>query len=339
MTACVPAVLAVLAGACGSGSERLRDTLPTQRGSGSPYAQGGASRAPNTAGVDAEAGAEEADALASAETEAADADLAGCDASGSIMYLLADTGVLRTFDPALIPTGVPFQIVGPLACTLADGSPWAQPGNMAIDRAGIGWVTDAVGNLFRWDPGNATCKQTAFQAGASGFTRMGMGLVGRVDGTETLFVVDNSNGPLTSSGQGLATIDLVTLRLTLLGNFAAPLTGRWAELAGSADGHLYGFFSGAQSWIAEIDPSNAALLWNAPVPAALVGSGQAHIAVAAALLGKVLYYFVTNTAAAPSADVTAFDITTHATTQALSQIGFNVTGAAVRTCGPTPSSG
>jgi hypothetical protein len=306
-------------------------------GSAPPHAAD-ASGAANTTGVDAEAPASEADALARAEAGAGDADLAGCGASGPIMYLLEETGVLRTFDPALVPTGSPFRTIGPLACTLADGTSWTEPGSMAIDRAGIVWVDGNLGHLFQWDPSNATCRETTYRAGQNGFTNMALAFVGRTDGTEALLVVDNANGPASSSGQGLATIDLTTLRSTLLANFDAPLTGRVAELAGTEDGHLYGFFFGPQSWIAEIDPLNARLLWTTPPPLPPVGSGPTHVVVAAALWGTVLYFFITNTAVAPSADVYAFDLTTRQTTPVLSQIGFNVTGAVVRMCGPTPSS-
>lgn len=329
----------VFAGACGPRSQPLRDTLPPHVGSTSPYVQGDASGPANAPRIDVEASADEADALALPEAGATDTDLAGCGASGSIMYLLADTGVIRTFDPVLVPTGSPFRTLGPLACKLADGTPWTRPGDIAIDRAGVVWINASVGNLFRWDPSNATCTQTPLAAGQSGFTNMGMTFVGSADGTETLLVDDNANGPLSNGGQGLATIDLVTFRLTLLANFGAPLTGRVAELAGTADGRVYGFFYGPDSWIAEIDPSNGAVLWSTQVPVSLVGSGPTHVTVAAALWEHVLYFFVTNTAVAPSADVYGFDLTTRQTTPLLSQIGFNVTGAVVHTCGATPSAG
>jgi hypothetical protein len=328
-------LLAILAGGCGQRNESLKDTLdPAAR----PHAAD-ASRAADAAGVDAEVPPDEADALARAEAAAADADLAGCGASGSIMYLLEETGVLRTFDPALAPTGSPFRNIGPIVCTLTGGTAWTGPVDMGMDRTGVVWINGNQGHLFQWDPGRGRCRETMYQGGQGGFTKMSLAFVGRADGTETLFVVDNANGPASASGQGLATIDLMTLRLMLLANFAAPLTGRVAELAGTENGHLYGFFFGSQSWIAEIDPSNAQLLWNTPLPLPSVGSGPTHVVVAAALWGTVLYFFITNTAVAPSADVYAFDLTTRQTRPVLSQIGFNVTGAVVRMCGPTPSSG
>jgi hypothetical protein len=210
---------------------------------------------------------------------------------------------------------------------------------MTVDSKGGLWVTDVAGHLFQADANTGACAPTAYQPSQSGFTRMGMAFVGHPDGTETLFVVDDSNGPLSTDGLGLGTIDLVALQLASVGNFPAPLTGHVAELAGTSDGHLYGFFLGPQSFVAEIDPARATLLWSTPVTVPLVPTGPAHVVVATALWQGLLYVFLTNSAVAPSADVYAFDLTSRATTTVQSQVGFNVTGAAVRSCTLAPPTG
>jgi hypothetical protein len=113
----------------------------------------------------------------------------------------------------------------------------------------------------------------------------------------------------------------------------------FASACGSPGHSLrYGFFLGAPSLVAEIDPSSAALLWDTQVPVSLQIAGPAHVTVAAALRGEFLYFFVGNTSVAPSANLYAFDLTTRSTTQVMSQIGFNVVGAVARTCSPAAAS-
>ena len=75
---------------------------------------------------------------------------------------------------------------------------------MAIDRSAVAWVTDNDGRLFRVSTVDASCEDTGFR-NQHGFAKVGMGFAGDVTkGTETLFVVDNSNQSITGGGQGLA---------------------------------------------------------------------------------------------------------------------------------------
>jgi hypothetical protein len=293
---------------------------------------------PSTAMGDLDAAVGDADAPAGES-----ALVSGCGTSGALMYLLTDTGDLHTLDPALLP-GIPdlavvppgaFGLVGTVNCTLVDGTTSVPTGDLAADETGGLWATDVEGHLLRVDAADATCTATAYDPGPTGFTRVGMTFVGQSDGGDVLYVVDNAAGPLSTAGQGLATIDLATLQFAPVGNFGAPLTGRVAELAGTPAGRLYGFFLGAEvpSWFAEIDPATGALLSSLELPVTIGGVGQTRVATAAALWGNVLYFFITNTSNAPSADVFTYDLAAGTTTQVLSQIGFHVTGAAVRACG------
>ena len=357
----VAAVLcAVFACSCASKTESLRDTLeppPSELPDAStPAGEGGAAGSTDADATDGStdaAAGDGASVVASGDSAPVvasgdSASVIGCASAGALMYLLTDTGVLHTFDPALLPSNpdggaLPagnFGTVGTVQCTFADGTTSVPTGDLAVDETGGLWANDATGHLERVDPTDATCTGTAFDPGPTGFTNMGMTFVGQPDGGETLYVVDNSLGPLSTAGRGLATIDPTTFQFALVGNFGAPLAGRVAELAGTASGHLYGFFLGAEvpSWFAEMDPASGALISSTELPVSISGVGQTHVTTAAALWGNVLYFFITNTSNAPSGDVFTYDIGTGATTQVLSQIGFNVTGAAIRACAATMAS-
>jgi hypothetical protein len=335
--------------ACTSGNDSFHDTLDLTERRPASEPPDASTTGDERRGADSATENTGADATESTDADAGNASVTGCGTSGSLMYLLTDMGVLRTFDPALLPTtpapgNIPpgsFGTVGTAHCVLTDGTTSLPAGDLAVDETGGLWANDVAGNLLRIDPADATCTPTAFDPGPTGFTNMGMTFVGHADGGEALYVVDNAAGPLSNAGRGLATIDLTTFQFTLVGNFGAPLTGHVAELAGTADGRLYGFFLGvlgAPSWFAQIDPATGALLSSTTLPVSIGGVGQTHVAVAAALWGNVLYFFITNTSNAPWADVYAFDRATGTTTLVLSQIGFHVNGAAVRACGAPPSS-
>jgi hypothetical protein len=302
------ALIGALSAGCGSGGEPLRDASPGRTGT-------------PPLGRDA-GGVHDADFGAAVSV---------CGASARIVYLLDEKGVLRRFDPTRAAASA-FQTVGQTHCALAGGIGWAGAGNMTVNKSGVAWVTDVVGNMFTVNTTDAMCKPTTFQAGQSGFSKVGMTFVGNADGTETLYVVDNVNGPISVAGKGLAKIDLATLVLTPIANFDGVLQGRVAELAGTSDGHLYGFFPGVDSWMAEIDPSSGHILSSAPVGVSLTAPGPTHVDTAVSLFGGVFYTYVANTAIAPFSDVSAFDPVARTTSLAFPQIGFNVLGAGVADC-------
>ena len=154
---------------------------------------------------------------------------------------------------------------------------------------------------------------------------------------ETLYVVDNVNGPASTAGLGLRKVDVASFLLTPIGNFDGGLQGRVAELAGTKDGRLYGFFPGVDSWVAEIDPSTAHILSSTQVPISLAATGPTHVDTAVSLFGGVFYMYVAATGIAPFTDVSAFNPATGTTGVVFPQIGFNVLGAGVATCTPPVS--
>lgn len=174
----------------------------------------------------------------------------GCSDEARFVYVVTHRNALYRFAPDKLA----FTLVGDLAC--AAGS--ATPNSMAVDRSGTAWVNYTDGRLFKVSTKDASCESTSFEPNQFGFGRFGMAFASNAAGSEeeTLFV----SGLLGSDrGVGLASIDLDTMKLTPIGDYDGPLAGFGAELTGTGDGKLYGFFTTSpRATLAEIDKSSAA---------------------------------------------------------------------------------
>jgi hypothetical protein len=308
-----PAALALaLALGCGTNPDTFTDTVP--RGSpivGSPADSGGlAPQVPAMRPI--------------------------CGPEAKLIYVLDDIEVLHSFDPSLLPSPSAFQTIGPINCAAAfGGGAWGAANSMAIDHLAVAWVTDHAGHLGRVSTTDGSCTPTTYRPGQAGidFDTVGMGFAGDVDaGTETLYVVDDSQGPVATTNRGLARIDLTSLQLTEIGPFDGTLAGRSAELTGTGDGRLYGFFPGSPSTIAQIDPTSGHVVSSVDLPGVVVTSGGA-LAYAFSFWGGVFYTYLSS--GTGTTDVAAYDPSSGATTTVLSQIGFRILGAGVSTCAPT----
>jgi hypothetical protein len=254
---------------------------------------------------------------------------ATCSLAATRLYLMDTAGRLYSFDPTLLPSPAAFQKIGTMDCT------WAGAASMAIDRNAVAWVTDRNGAVFEVSTVDATCRPTKFH-NQHGFTKVGMGFAGDVaGGTETLYVVDNSNASITGGGMGLGSLDLKSLALTPIANFNGPFAGLGAELTGSGDGRLFGFFPGDSS-LAQINPGTSDIMDSHQVGLGLPMFGSGEYDFAVSFWGGIFFFYTANTgnAAGPTTDVTAFDLATGEITLVASQIGFNVTGAGSSTCVP-----
>jgi hypothetical protein len=254
---------------------------------------------------------------------------ATCSQAATRLYLMDTAGRLYSFDPTMLPSPAAFQKIGTMNCT------WAGAASMAIDRNAVAWVTDRNGSLFEVSTVDARCRPTKFH-NQHGFTKVGMGFAGDVtDGTETLFVVDNSNASITGGSMGLGSLDLKSMALTPRANFDGPFAGLGAELTGSGDGRLFGFFPGESS-LAQIDPTTAHIIGSHQVGLGLPVFGSGEYDFAVSFWGGSFFFYTAYTlnAAGSTTDVTAFDLATGEITLVASQIGFNVTGAGSSTCVP-----
>jgi hypothetical protein len=258
-----------------------------------------------------------------------------CGPEAKLIYVLDADEVLHSFDPSLLPSPLAFQTIGPIDCAAKFGAEWGAANSMAIDHLAVAWVTDHAGHLARVSTTDGSCSPTTYRPGQPGlhFDTVGMGFAGDVDaGTETLYVSDDSQGPFATTDLGLATIDVTSLRLTGIGPFDGTVAGRDAELTGTGDGRLYGFFPGSPSLIAQIDPTSGHVISSVDLPGVAVTSGG-YLAYAFSFWGGTFYTYLAS--GTGTTDVAAYDPSSGTTTTVLSQIGFSIIGAGVSTCAPT----
>lgn len=171
---------------------------------------------------------------------------ASCPEEAKLIYLFTDTADLYRFSP---PAKAMTRL-GHLACPAATG---ATPNSMAVSQDGVGWVNFDDGSLFRVNVRTAACTATSF-APPSGWTRVGMGFSpdSASAPSETLFIAGDTQ---------LARVDLQAMRASVIGTLAGAARGS-AELTGTSDGRLFGFFPpaapGGSMSMAEVDKATAA---------------------------------------------------------------------------------
>ena len=248
----------------------------------------------------------------------------GCTAAARLVYVVSQETDLYSFTPN---TGS-FTKIGHLECPTTG---LATPNSMAIDRHGTAWVNYSDGSLFKVSTSDASCVATTYEKGQSGITKFGMAFA--TDGTddtsteETLYISDVQEG---GGGKGLGKIDLTTLKLTLLGDYSGPLAGVGAELTGTGDGKLYGFFTTSPATLAEIDKTKGATSANKSLDGVSTGSAWAF-----SFWGGD-FWFYTSDGVNPS-------VVTQLKTSGNSELsvtkndvgGFRIVGAGVSTCAPT----
>jgi len=246
----------------------------------------------------------------------------GCSEAAKLVYVVSDSNELYSFRPDTTT----FTRIGTLRCPSAG----ATPNSMAVDRSGTAWVNFSDGALFKASTSDASCQATTFQKGQSGFQRFGMAFATNTATSqdETLFVVgiDGLNG-----GKGLAKIDLGTMMLTPIGDFSGALRGQAAELTGTGDGRLFGFFTTQpNATLALINKATGGTSSNQDL--AGVSTGQAW---AFSFWGGD-FWFYTSPGAAPSTVTREAASKDNSLTIAKQDVGgFRIVGAGVSTCAPT----
>ena len=201
---------------------------------------------------------------------------------------------------------------------------------MAVDRFGFAWVVYEDGSLWKVDTKDARCAATTFVPDQEGFHRFGMGF--STDATsgsaESLFVADHD-------GKGLGKIDLKTMKLKAIGSFDGILTGRAAELTGTGDGRLFGFFTTSPAQVGELAKGTGSAVTHDELATVSTGTDWAF-----SFWGGDFYLYTANdTGGLPQnqkgSSVTRFRPSDNSVTVVLPTIGFNIVGAGVSTCAPT----
>jgi hypothetical protein len=261
----------------------------------------------------------------------------GCSDAAKLIYVLSSDNDLYSFEPLKKL----FKKIGRLACQTA-----MTPNSMAIDRDAVAWVNyaeadpisgkDTAGAIFKVSTANASCQPTNVTL-SSGWYRLGMGFAtDTVNGTtDTLYIAGSPNGGLGGGGQspGLAKIDLAQQKVVTIGNFSGSLKGQNAELTGTGDARLYGFFTTTPVAVAEINKASGAIVSSKPLAQVESPSFWAF-----SFWGGDFYLYT-----APDATTNPGRTTnvTHyspgagtADTAYMTNIGFRIVGAGVSTCAP-----
>lgn len=256
-----------------------------------------------------------------------------CTAAAQLIYVLSDQNNLYSFDPLKKL----FKKIGPLQCKTP-----MQPNSMAIDRNATAWVNyvendplsgDTAGSLFTVSTKDGSCKPADIYLG-QGWYRLGMGFSLDAVGlkTESLFVTGTTD-PLTGTSPGLGTIDFGTQLLSPVGPFTGDLASRSAELTGTGDARLYGFFTTSPVNVAEIDKQNGSIKSEAPLAAVEVPTAWAF-----SFWGGDFYLY---TAPDPTSNpgrtsnVTRYRPSDGSVDTAyMTNVGFRIIGAGVSTCAP-----
>lgn len=246
----------------------------------------------------------------------------GCSDAARLVYVISDDGLLYSFKPDTLT----FTKIGAIDCPGSNGA----FNSMAVDRSGTAWVNAQNGKLYKVSTTNASCQGTSYVPGQAGFTRYGMAFVSNSKGStdESLYVAHNSDVD-PGAGDGLAKIDTSTLKLSFLGDYGGTLSKRGAELTGTGDAQLFGFFTTNPASLAVIDVGTAKASGIVPLPG--VSTGQAF---AFSFWGGDFWFYTAQ--GLEGSNVTRLKTATDRSISVVkTDIGFRIVGAGVSTCAPT----
>ena len=253
----------------------------------------------------------------------------GCSEQAKLIYVLSDDNDLYSFNPP----AKQFTLIGPLGCN----TPMA-PNSMAVDRDATAWVNyvegdafgDTAGVIFRVDTSDASCEPVAAANLPAGWYRDGMGFATNGANTtdETLYLAG-----IGSLGGGSGLGKLLGSSFQGIGSFTGQLSGQNAELTGTGDGRLFGFFTTTPVQVAEIDRTSAAILSQKQLPTVEIPWAWAF-----SFWGGDFYLY---TAPDQTTNPTRTTNVTHYSpgsdtvdTAYMTNIGFRIVGAGVSTCAP-----
>jgi hypothetical protein len=255
------------------------------------------------------------DDASSTATDAAD----GCSDAAKLVYVVTSDDQLYSFDPAALK----FTKLLTLNC----GSGSATPNSMAVDRQANAWINYNDGTIWKLDIATGKCSATAWSKAQKGWLRFGMGFSTNGANTtdETLFL-NPMNELGTSNTNGLVKVDLTTMAPTSVGRFTTTLATQSAELTGTGDGRLYGFFTTAPASLAGIERTTGA------TPSVQkLGSLSTGSAWAFSFWGGDFWFYTANGA---NSAVTRLKTADNTLSTVVANTGMTIVGAGVSTCAP-----
>jgi hypothetical protein len=150
--------------------------------------------------------------------------------------------------------------------------------------------------------------------------------------SERLFVTGTGN-VAGGTSPGLGRIDFATNNVVPVGQFNGPLAGQNAELTGTGDARLFGFFTTTPVEVAEIDKKAGSILSTAKLPKVETPSAWAF-----SFWGGDFYlYTAPDEGVFPgrTTNVSKYHPQDGTTDPAyMTNIGFRIVGAGVSTCAP-----
>jgi hypothetical protein len=245
----------------------------------------------------------------------------GCADEARSVYLLGKGRELVRFDPGTLS----LEEVGKLNCPV-EGGPNVElptPRSMAVDRSGTAYVHYTDGSLFIVDVKTAQCSVSGYQPGQlSAFHLFGMGFSSDSPGStkETLFI--SSHDP----GDGIATLDPSTMTIDRVGFYGTGTDGP-AELTGTGDAELHGFFLTDPVQVAQLDKTTSKVIDTVSLPSVDIGTAWAF-----AFWGDDFWLFT-----APggiTSQITRMHRGSVVTEVVVEDAGLLVVGAGVSTCAP-----
>ncbi len=244
----------------------------------------------------------------------------GCAADARLVYVLGSGRELASFDPATLT----FNQIGLVNCPVVGGPavPPPTPFSMAVDRLGFAWLLYSDGSLFHMDvkdPQN--CKKTDYKSQQlTGFDLFGMGFVSDAPGSQSEHLFLGAYG-----GDGIGTLDLSTFEIDRVGYYD-KINGP-AEMTGTGEARLFGFFLSNPVQVAEIDKNNSNVISKRPLDKIHIGGAWAF-----AFWGGDFWLFTNPDA--PHSHVDRYSPSNGTTTRVLEDSGLTIVGAGVSTCAP-----
>lgn len=249
--------------------------------------------------------------------------------AANYVYVLSAENALYSFAPNLKK----FTMIGPLQCKTN-----MQPNSMAVDRDANAYVNyvqsdpttgqDTAGVIYKVSTQDASCSPQPVMTLTNGWYRIGMGYSTDTAGgsSETLYVDGVGNGA-TGQGTGLGKVDLAAGTVTPIGDFTGTVAGQNAELTGTGDARLFGFFTSTPVRVAQVDKSSGAT----PNPVTMNGV-QTPTDWAFSFWGGHFYLYTSQGLGTTVAD---YDPTSGSVNpNYMPNIGFDIVGAGVSTCAP-----
>jgi hypothetical protein len=247
-----------------------------------------------------------------------DAPFDDCSDAAKLVYVLSDANDLYSFEPQ----AKKFTLIGQLNCNTN-----LSPNSMAVDRNAVAWVNyvdgfDSQGVIFKVSTKDANCDPSPVVQLVSGWNRIGMGFSSNSGGStdETLYVSG-------TSGTGIGKINVANTLNPIAGFTPGAFTGESAELTGTGDGKLFGYFTTSPVQVGQIDKatgvvSNGKVITGLTTPSAWAFS----------FWGGSFYLYAADIG---NSNVTKYDpVAGTIDNFYMTNIGFRIVGAGVSTCAP-----